>query len=113
MIKCFPWLLLALSMAVPARAGQLINADVLERHGYTLEEYNALPPGRKADVREWIRAREAQKGLSVAVGLEDGRPKSIMFESPKRGLSLEVGKLNPAGNDPLLGESPYINLRKS
>lgn len=112
-IKRLWWPLLALFLAVPARAGFLINAAVLERHGYTLEEYNALSPAGRTDVREWIRAREAQKEWSVSVGLEDGRPKSIMLQAPKRDLSLEIGKLNPAGNDPLLGESPYINLRQS
>jgi hypothetical protein len=125
---------LLLAGALPAHAGLLINADVLKRHGYTLDQYNAMSLSERHSVEEWIAARQAQEGYArqaprtsvvvkpkqekpeqawdVTVGLENGRLRRMNALNPDWDLEFEVGDLSPAGNEMLLGESPYWSVRK-
>lgn len=53
-------LLAALAFAEPAR-GFTLNAEVLGRYGYTLDQYNAMDRGAQNRLLDWLMAMEAQR----------------------------------------------------
>lgn len=59
-------LLLALSWAARADEGFTLNAEVLERYGYTLEAYNAMGLRERRLVEEWIKAQEDERKRASA-----------------------------------------------
>lgn len=54
-------LLLLIVHAAHAGGGFTLNAELLERYGWTLERYNALTPPEQRRLEEWLQALEEQR----------------------------------------------------
>lgn len=134
---------LILLLAVSAFAddgGFTLNAEVLQRYGYTLDGYNAMDLSARERLEDWIRAQEqARKRLppppappvrpKVLDRQEKKTPaldrlKAMASEAPlvphlelqggevrKLGLgAFEAGQLGLGGRSPLVAPSPYFSV---
>lgn len=148
-------LLLAVALAFADSGGFTLNAEVLERYGFTLDQYNAMAPAEQRRVEDFIRAKEAERAAALsrraepkldleteelsalsrlspgalfdksakpeaAAGsawsadarLANGEASRFTLSHREKGLELQLGDLGAGGRSPLLGSSPYVNLKK-
>lgn len=79
--------------------GFTLNAEVLARYGYTLDRYNALAPGERQRVAEWIEVLEVERLAAQAYA-----PKPPEAPQPKLELKpAEIQSLSQLGRKDLFG----------
>lgn len=133
-------LVLLLAVSAFADDGFTLNAEVLQRYGYTLDAYNALDLPARERLEDWIRAQEEARKRLPPPPAPPVRPKVLDREEKKtpaldslkamasespivphlelqggevRRLSLgafEVGQVGLGGRSPLVAPSPYFGV---